>query len=292
MVYRKSIYTLLVLVLSVLSVSSFAADRSERLKPKWLTHSLPQSKSGTYFFITTYGVGNSIEASRKAAFINLSDKLEREHGMVINIDFHQVSKNVTTTTGSTGSRESEIELHAIERGKSINIVCRAIDEWWEYKNGKYDCYILYAVSNGTFHAGSNADNIKVTAKYPAAGFLSLIPSAGQFHKGDKLKGGFILGAEIIAAGGILICEDTRANYIKKMHEQPRYAAEYNSLAAKWASGRNICIGAAAAIYAYNLIDAFAAEGAKKIVIKRNPVYFQAVPYADSRSVGMGLTFQF
>lgn len=273
-------------------MSLCAAERSERLKPKWLTHSLPASKSGTYFFVSTYGVGNSIEASRVATFVNLSTKLEREHGMVFDRETIQRTQNVTTTEGSNGNRETEIELVVIEKGKQINVVCRAVDEWWECKNGKYDCYILYAVSRDMSQIATYTDDIRVTAKYPEAGFISIVPSAGQFYKGDILKGSIILAAEIVAAGGILICEDTRAAYIKKMYEQPRYAEEYNSLATKWASSRNICIGAAAAIYAYNLIDAFATKGAKKVVIKKRPVYVQASPYADTRSVGMGLTFKF
>lgn len=291
---RKLIVSIIfcVSILVLVPFSSSAANRSVRLKPKWVTHALPESKSGTYFFVSTYGEGSSIEASRKATFINLSSKLEDEHGLVIDTRFHSKTRNTTTVDGSKGSRETEMEIVAEERGKQIKITCRAIDEYWEYGNGRYEMYILYAVSNGVAPAGSYFDNIKVTAKYPCAVFLSLIPSAGQFYKGDNLKGGLILGSEILAAGGILLCENTRSSYVKKMYEQPKYAAEYNSLADTWKTGRNICIGAAAAIYVYNLIDAFTAKGAKRVIVKRGKTSLQAVPYVDQRSFGMGLTYKF
>ena len=77
-----------------------------------------------------------------------------------------------------------------------------------------------------------------------------------------------------------------------MYEQPKYAAEYNSLADTWETGRNICIGAAAAIYVYNLIDAFTAKGARRVVVKRGRTSLQAAPYIDQRSFGMGLTYKF
>ena len=203
-----------------------------------------------------------------------------------------MTKNITTTDGSKGSRETEIEIVAEERGKQIKITCRAIDEYWECRDVRYEMHVLYAVSNGMSPDGSYGDDIKVTAKYPGAGFLSLIPSAGQFYKGDNLKGGIILGAEILAAGGVLLCENTRSSYVKKMYEQPKYAAEYNSLADTWETGRNICIGAAAAIYVYNLIDAFTAKGARRVVVKRGRTSLQAAPYIDQRSFSMGLSYKF
>ena len=34
----------------------------------------------------------------------------------------------------------------------------------------------------------------------------------------------------------------------------------------WAIGRNVCIGAAAALYAYNIVDAIVAPGARRVVV--------------------------
>ena len=43
---------------------------------------------------------------------------------------------------------------------------------------------------------------------------------------------------------------------------------YSTKADHFATARNICIGAAAALYVYNLIDAIAAPGARRIAVRR------------------------
>lgn len=270
----------------------FASDHSDKVKPKWITHSLPESVSGTYIFVAAHGSGSSMEAARQSAMLNLTNRLETEHGLVINSSFHSVTRSTTTTNGIKGSRDSEIEITAEEKGRTIDIVCRVIDEYWEKKRGQYEIDVLYTVANKNTYGGSYDDKITVTSKYGAAGFLSIIPSVGQFYKGSVVKGSLILAGEVAAAGGIILCENTRASYIKKMQEQPKHAAEYNSLADSWETGRNVCIGAAAAIYVYNLIDAFAAPGAKRVVVKKGNATLSALPYVDNQSVGIGLALRF
>jgi hypothetical protein len=118
------------LILTTLCLDvAYAQDRSERLKPKWVTHSLPEPETDTYFFVSAYAVGSSIDAARQAAFFNLSKRLEDEHGMLINSHFKQTTKNTTITNSVKGSRVSEMVVTAEERGREINIGCRVIDEW-------------------------------------------------------------------------------------------------------------------------------------------------------------------
>ena len=283
------LFVLLSILCGVQSVS--AAHKSDRLKPKWM-HTLPESLSDTYFFVVAHGTGTSLDAARQASFIHLSRKLEDEHGLVVNTHLTQHTHNETTTHGSKGSRVTDITITAEEQGREINIGCRIIDEYWDGKDSDYEIYVLYAVSRG-LRGGSYDDNITVTSRYPGAGFLSIVPSAGQFYKGDNLKGGLILAGQVASLGGVLICEETRASYVKKMYEQPQFATEYNSLASKWESGRNICIGVACAVYVYNLIDAFATKGAKRVVVKpARPMYVSLLPYADGHSCGANLSINF
>ena len=288
----RRIFALLLLCSMVCGVQSLsAATKSDKLKPKWLTHTLPESKSVDYFFVMGYGVGSSIDAARQSAFIHLSRKLEDEHGMVINSYYKQHTHSVATVDEIKGSRVSDVTIVAEEKGHKIDIGCRIIDEYWQSKGIQYEMYVLYAVSRG-YRGASYSDDIVVTTKYPGAGFLSIVPSVAQFYKGSTMKGGLILGGEILAAGAIILCENTRASYVKKMQEQPKYAQEYNSRADSWETGRNICIGAAAAIYIYNLIDGFVANGAKRVVVKERKVYVSAMPYADTHSVGMSIALNF
>lgn len=293
----KRILSLLILCTILCSTQTlYAEHRSDKLKPKWVTQTLPESKSEAYFFVRTFATGNSLAAAKQMAFVNLTYKLESERNITLNTTLevrdvmtHTIERNHDNTESIS---RQEFVIEATERGEELHIVCREIDDYWVYRNGMYEVNVLYTVSNKSAFGGSNNDNIVVTTKYPAAGFMSVVPGVAQLYKGSTIKGGLILGGEILAAGGILLCENTRASYIKKMYEQPKYAREYNSLADNWETSRNICIGAAAAIYVYNLIDGFVADGAKRVVVKQKRYQFSAMPYSTHNSVGMSLALTF
>lgn len=269
-----------------------AKSKSDKLRPQWVTRAVPESHSGTYIFVRAHGEGASLAGARQMVFVNMAQKLEQERGLTVNTSVLSKEKFTQTQSYTNSSYQQEITMEVTENGHRLEIVCREIDDYWEEVDGKYSVDILYTVTDKNAYGGSYDDQIKVTTSYGAAGFLSIVPSVAQFYKGSVVKGSLILAGEVAAAGGILLCENTRAAYVKKMNEQPKYAAEYNSLADTWETGRNICIGAATAIYVYNLIDAFTAKGAKRIVIKKGRASLTAVPYADQRSVGMGMRLRF
>lgn len=278
--------------ISCFQTYSFAGNKSDKVRPKWATQTLPESKSGTYIFVRGHGEGASLAGARQQAFVSMSQMLEVERGLTVNTSV-QIREQLSQTQSSASSEyQQEIVLDVTEKGHQLKIVCREIDEYWEQSKGRYSVDVLYTVADRNIYGGSYDDKIIVTSEYGAAGFLSVIPSVGQFYKGSVAKGSLILGGEILAAGGIILCENTRASYIKKMQEQPKHASEYNSLADSWATGRNICIGAAAALYVYNLIDAFVTTGAKHVVVQGNKSSLSAVPYVDNQSAGIGLALKF
>ena len=281
---------LLLVVLSItLSTTVYAKTKSDSYKPKWVTQKLPESKSGTYTFIASYGEGVSLDAARQKALANLSTRLEVERGIKINSVLSSKMKETFSSIKNENdySETTEIDMIIEERGKEINIVCRVIDEYWEKDRKGYRVYVLYTVANKNNYGGSYNDDIIVTTKYGAAGLLSIIPGAGQFYKGANLKGTMFIGCEVVALGGIILCENTRASYRKKMIEQPKFAMEYNHRMDTWETARNICIGAAATVYVINLIDALCTKGAKHVKVKRNIALH---PFADSNSLGFALTF--
>ena len=53
-----------------------------------------------------------------------------------------------------------------------------------------------------------------------------------------------------------------------MKEQPKFFKTYNTKADNWENIRNVCIGAAAALYVYNLIDAIVSPGAKRTIVNK------------------------
>lgn len=269
-----------------------AKEKSDKIKPKWLTQELPESKSGTYIFVRAHGVGSSIAEAKQLAFVDMSQKLESKRGITINTNV-EVSEVITQNSIVSDSEyKQEITLDVSEKGRKLKITCREIDDYWVKSDGRYHIDILYTVTNNNAYS-SYDDDIKITNRYGAAGFLSVIPGVGQIYKGSLKKGISILTGEIIAAGGIILCENTRASYIKKMNEQPKYAAEYNTRADSWETGRNICIGAAAALYVYNIIDAFVADGAKRVIVKRKRgSHFSFIPYSDIYSSGICIRLNF
>lgn len=283
---------LLIWLLVGICMTAAASNKSDKLRPKWLTQSLPQSKSGTYIFVRAYGEGVSLSGAKQAAFVSMAQKLEIERGLTVNTDLISTESFVQSQNESETEYRQEIVLSVTEKGRKMDIVCREIDDFWVESNGKYMVNVLYTVSDKNVYGGSYDDDISITTRYGARGLLSLIPSVGQFYKGSSVKGSLILVGEIAAVGGIILCENTRASYIKKMKEQSKYAAEYNSLADKWETGRNISIGAAAVIYVYNLIDALSANGAKRVVVKGRKSQLSLNPYLDDKCVGINIALKF
>lgn len=285
-------YVLIALVSLICCQGALAGEKSDKLKPKWITHALPEPQTDSYIFVRAHGEGSSLAMAKQMAFISMSQHLEAERGLTVNTDV-QIRERLYQDQNDYGSHyEQEITLDVTENGHQLKIICREIDDYWREAHGKYEADVLYAVTNTNSYGGSYDDTIFVTTKYPGVGFMSLMPSAGQFYKGSVIKGSFILAGEIAAVSGIVFCENTRASYVKKMSEQPKHAAEYNTLADSWETGRNVCIGAAAAIYVYNLIDAFTAVGAKYIVVQNRRASISAAPYADAHSVGMAIALKF
>ena len=96
---------------------------------------------------------------------------------------------------------------------------------------------------------------------------------------------------MVLAGAVIATESLRASYRKKMREQPRFFQKYNTKADNWANARNVCIGAMAAVYAYNLIDAIVAPGARRTVVRRAPLPVVApVAYEGGGGIGLALFF--
>lgn len=105
------------------------------------------------------------------------------------------------------------------------------------------------------------------------------------------KGGIILGGEIAFAGAIIAAENLRASYVRKMKENPRHVKSYSTKADNWENVRNICIGGAAALYVYNLVDAIVAPGAPRLV-KARQRGLAFTPAVTPDYNGISLVFKF
>ena len=206
-------------------------------------------------------------------------------------------KALTEIENVKGDNPSSKETFKLVFGNDIEsdvFYARYIDEYWEYisyPDGSrgYEYYALFAVS-----ATSNApiyDEFSTSTSYgvkPAV--MSLIPGWGQMYKGSTVKGISFLAAEVVAIGGIIFTENERASYESKMRSQPKFARQYKTKMDNYETARNCCIGAAAAIYIYNLIDAIVAPGARRLLVKPSNMHFTPVASKDFSGVTFSYTF--
>ena len=78
-----------------------------------------------------------------------------------------------------------------------------------------------------------------------------------------------------------------------MKEQPDFAKDYNTKANNWETARNICIGATAAVWIFNIIDAAAAKGSRRIIVKKNNYRELSLkPMVSFDGAGMAMTYNF
>ena len=288
----RYIFLLLILLLSN-RFDIEAKTVSDKIKPRWLTSSLPENISPSYIFISASGSGVSLEEARQRTLVNLTTKLEHERGIKISSSVKVNSEAQRIKGKRTQNTVQTFQMECTEDDKNITLTTRAIDEYWEKSDyGNFICYILYTVPDTNYTGGSYDDEIKLTSSYGSKGFfMSLIPGVGQLYKGSKMKGACIMGGEILLIGGIIATESLRSSYVKKMNEQPKFFQTYNTKADNCENARNICIGAAAALYVYNLIDAIVAPGAKRVIVKKNR-YPVIQPVSNRDMSGVSLSWRF
>lgn len=242
-----------------------AQYKSSKIKPAWVTRGVPEETT-SHIFIRAYGDGSSLDEARQKCFINLTTQLEHERGITINSRFRGES-HMSRESGYQLNQDFSMDCE--ENGKAISIVCSAKDEYFEKANvGSYTCQILYSVANQN---SSDYDYIYITANYandPATWGLSLIPGAAQMHKGSFVKGGIIMGGSVALAGGFIASENMRSAYMSKIYQTHSADTKkaYNNKANNFKAARNLCIGGFAALYIYNIVDAFVAPGARRIIV--------------------------
>lgn len=290
-------YIIIVWVLMAYNICQVGAkiiSRSEKT-PEWVRKGEAglnaRRSNDTYYFKIIRNSGAVLEELKKQKLGALSIFIGQ---------YNQISGQAETSIQEVfGTQERQnrqsYAFKYVNDSQTDVFYARLVDEYWEYisypegTNG-YEYYALFAVSR--MASTPVFDDISFSTNYGMQGFTrSLIPGWGQMYKGSMTKGLCILSGEVVCVAGIIVSESLRSSYVKKMKEQPKFAKDYNSKADNWENGRNICIGAAAALYVYNLIDAIAAKGAKRVVVKQagKPSFSLSPAIIDD---GCGLTFAY
>lgn len=259
----KRLYTLLICLACAVANTQAAASlqKSDRLEPRWVKHT-PKAQNPNIAYRTVQVYVDRLDDMPRASLEELANYLPQEWN-IRRIEGWQVPEYA-----NTGS-----QIHVIKEGSptEVPLRCELVDSYWELVQigaGKqYRCYVLYQMKRPD--SVNPVERVRLTDRYgfgPVA--LSVIPGAGQMYKGTYLKGGLIMGGAVLCAGGIVLCEATKAGYLSladKEHNAGKVKT-YTTKANNWATGSYVCIGALAALWIYNLIDAGVAPGARHTVV--------------------------
>ena len=260
------------LVVIVITCTAFAQGASRGYDvsqaPPWVSGKMPSSINGINYKITI-GEGVSYNEARKAAYAMLVHEIAMEHGSTIST----TTLNSITQTNDNGTLDFKQGFSAttvIEYDNFRTSVTK-VDEYSEiHKNvpqeRRYAVWQLYAIDTpyaSTIH-------LQYSNKYGAeAPLLSIIPGGGQFYKQQYVRGALFLGSEVLAVGSIIFFQN-RYNYDMKCSKETSILdleIEYNKMAQQQAMYRNIAIGAATAIWVWNLLDAALTTGRPHYVNK-------------------------
>ena len=268
---------------------------SDRLRPQWM-HKLPVPSNLSFVYVVEKADGRTLEEAREACLLRLADN--RQLMNTVHATAERDMEEEVRQRFVNGRLQERIDnrstVRVKVRGGEVELTANRLDEYWEYApiggEWRYVCYTFYAVASSGLPPVF--DDVTFSTRYGMRGFArSLVPGWGQMYKGNTAKGLCILGGEVVLAGAVIATESLRASYRKKMREQPRFFQKYNTKADNWANARNVCIGAMAAVYAYNLIDAIVAPGARRTVVRRAPLPVVApVAYEGGGGIGLALFF--
>ncbi len=295
---KRSLTFLYLVILILLATSANAQSfKSDRLKPQWL-HKPPVPLGGTIEYVIDVAIGNSLDEARIASLNGMIASTGLQKGVLVRSDYktESVDRKIWKDGKLTDYISDSFMVNSAISGKDVSLYIKDVDEYWIYtKEGKIQLSKLYAKSISEKFSGF--EELELTTNYGAKGLWrsAIVPGWGQFYKGDNLKGTLLLGGTAVCAVGIIITDAQRSDYtkrIKQTHDVNQIKA-YQTKRDNSETARNVCIGAAGALYIYNLIDALAAPGAKRIVqSKKNRQYSFAPSLAYGNVPTMSATVTF
>lgn len=276
---------------------------THEIKPKWLTSELPTPDNNSYIYIIETAEGNTIQEARN----NCEKALANDQALLnsVSVSSEIVSHDDFTQKYDNSSYSESLNSHMTVdirvKGLPFNLQAKIIDEHHtQIKNSGHNRYVTTILYQTAVTQHPTFTHVEVTSKYGARGLWrsAIVPGWGQFHKHSYLKGGLILGGTAVLAGGIIFTEVTRADYAKKitMTHDKKAMATYANRRNNFALARNICIGATAALYIYNLVDAIVAPGARYVKVQkvdrngRSYAFAPTVTYEGAPAATMAITF--
>jgi len=263
-------------------------------QPKWVGNT-PRELNDSYKFIEIVSYGGDMPSARMNAIHTLAQDQRLSDAALVSVKSGMLTRSDTDIDSNGNDSErihEEIDLKVEIKGQDYKVQAKKIDEYADYlSDGQVELHTLYMVA---LTDNPRFDRTFLTDSYgPKPAFMSIIPGLGQWYKGSKVKGSCMFAGAVASVAGIIVCENQRASYHKKMIEQPKFAKEYNSKASNWETGRNICIGVAGAVWIYSIVDAAVAKGARRVVVdKANGGVLSFSPVFSPEAAGVALSYVF
>lgn len=300
-IVENKMRTFIYILIIFFSIETFAQKGvSEKIKPQWL-HKLPHPSNPTFRYETYSSTSNTLDGAREKCLAELISASGMKNGVVVISNYK--SEEQLSQHWNNGKLEEKLDYKNLTnteaKGKEVKLYVENIAEYWERnENGQYFLTKLYAKSE--LENPPLFDEVELTTKYGAHGLWrsAIVPGWGQLYKGSKVKGGCIMGGCAALIAGIIVTENQRSVYSSKITKT--HSAElkrsYANKADNMAIGRNIFIGATAALYIYNLVDAIVAPGARRVVVKKrdgtNRVYSFSPVVTPMGDAGLSASVEF
>lgn len=268
---------ILCLLLGIATISAKAQT------PRWVNNPpQPMRGNNTYTFIVTDAETRNLDLGRKKCLQMLS----LDMGLMNTVTTNYRSREYISSTQNRANNkfnetidEQLFEVITMD-GKPIELTARIVDEYFDRSKGVMSTlYQVGVTPNPCF------DDVIITDFYGfEAGWRSaVLPGWGQFYKHDYLKGGIMLGGSAAFLGGILLTERTRQDYKFKynnthdLNARKVYMQRHNN----FQLARNLCIGALAGLYIYNIVDAFNTPGAPYVIVQHTDNSGRTYAFAPS-----------
>lgn len=254
--------------LALCAALPFPGAAQERLQPQWM-RKLPAPSNPSFEYITIKAAANSLQQARKDCLNLVFDKSGYANGVLVKVDEQsRLAVDKSWTDGKFTDSQTETFIRNSEiKGGEFKVYVKEVTEHYEVRDGIFEMTKLYqkSVSDET----PSFDAVTVTDRYGFAPVLmSIIPGCGQFRKGDILKGSLFLGGVSATAIGTAVLMNLGNDMSTKMtlNHNANDIMFYSNMANTYRTCAYVCIGLGAAIYVYNLIDAAAAPGAKRLIV--------------------------
>lgn len=266
---KRTLFILLCLLWVGIASAQRIIDRSDKLQPRWVKHPpVSQTIGMSYHVVIVSSPSPNLESITNLALEPLIKQLPSEWEVSVDRENIWTTNTERENESITSNKRTDIINHRVySHGAPVQLQCRLVDAYWEKKDPKlYTCYLLYQVADPK--SPSEFENVALKTSYGAHGLYSvLVPGASQFYKGSYVKGGCILGGSALLAGGIIWTHSSMNSYynLENSTHNSQSKQIYHTKAQNYMIGRNVLIGALGALYVYNVIDAFVAPGARRVV---------------------------